>query len=173
MQSSGCTSFIKPYYPPPPPPPTPRVPLIKLLPASARLHTYWLAAAFISWWVFLRAGTKPYSSLHFYCLAQSLEHSGCLLNHFINDRINNKYSSEFPWWLNGWWTRLVSMRTWVRPLASFSGLWIQCCRELWCRSQMQLGSGAAVPLAYASGCSSDWTPSLGASICSRWGPKKR
>ena len=32
------------------------------------------------------------------------------------------------------------MRLWVQSLASFSGLRIQCCHELWCRSQMQLGS---------------------------------
>ena len=31
---------------------------------------------------------------------------------------------------------LVSMRLRVRLLASFSGLRVGCCRELWCRSQM-------------------------------------
>ena len=31
------------------------------------------------------------------------------------------------------------MRMWVQPLASLSGLRI-CCRELWYRSQMWLGS---------------------------------
>ena len=30
------------------------------------------------------------------------------------------------------------MRTWVRSLASLSGLSISCCHELWCRSKMQL-----------------------------------
>ena len=39
------------------------------------------------------------------------------------------------------WIRLVSMRTWIQSLASLSGLRFQHCRELWCRSQMQLGSG--------------------------------
>ena len=39
---------------------------------------------------------------------------------------------------------LASMRTQVRPLASVSGLRIQHCRELWCRSQTQLGYGVAV-----------------------------
>ena len=36
------------------------------------------------------------------------------------------------------------MRTQVRSLASLGGLRIRCCRELWCRLQMQLGSGVAV-----------------------------
>ena len=39
---------------------------------------------------------------------------------------------------------LASMRTQVRSLASFSGLRIRCCRELWCRSQARLGSQVAV-----------------------------
>ena len=33
----------------------------------------------------------------------------------------------------------VSMRIWVQSLASFSGLRIRCCHELWCRLQTQLG----------------------------------
>ena len=40
--------------------------------------------------------------------------------------------------------RLLSMRTQVRSLASLSGLRIQHCRELWCRSQTWLRSGIAV-----------------------------
>ena len=36
------------------------------------------------------------------------------------------------------------MRTQVGSLASLSGLMIQHCHELWCRSQMQLGSGVDV-----------------------------
>ena len=35
--------------------------------------------------------------------------------------------------------RLGTMRLQVRSLASPSGLGIQHCRELWCRSQMWLG----------------------------------
>ena len=35
------------------------------------------------------------------------------------------------------------MRTWVQSLASFGGLRIQHCRELWCGAQI-LGSGMAV-----------------------------
>ena len=41
-------------------------------------------------------------------------------------------------------TRLVSMRTQVRCLASLSGLRIWHCHELWCRLQMWLGSCIAV-----------------------------
>ena len=35
---------------------------------------------------------------------------------------------------------------------------------------MQLGSAVAVAVAEASSCNSDWTPSLGTSVC---GPKKQ
>ena len=42
---------------------------------------------------------------------------------------------------------LASMRTQVRSLASFSGLRIRCCHELWCRSETRLGSRVAVVLA--------------------------
>ena len=38
------------------------------------------------------------------------------------------------------WIWLVSMRMEAQSLTSLSGLWIQRCPELWCRSQMQLGS---------------------------------
>ena len=51
----------------------------------------------------------------------------------------------------------------VQSLASLSELRIWHCHELWCRSQTRLGSGEAV--AVASSNSSDWTPSLGTSIC--------
>ena len=40
--------------------------------------------------------------------------------------------------------RLVSMRFQVRSLSLLSGLRIRHYRELWCRSQMQLGLGVAV-----------------------------
>ena len=45
--------------------------------------------------------------------------------------------------------------------ASLSGLRIQHCCELWCRSQMQRGSHIAVAVAQAGGYSSNWTPILG------------
>ena len=51
---------------------------------------------------------------------------------------------EFPWQLSRLRTRLVSMRTLVGSLALLSGLRIQCCPELWCRSQTWLGSRVAV-----------------------------
>ena len=42
---------------------------------------------------------------------------------------------------------------------------IWCCRGLWCRSQMWLGSDGAVAVVSASSCSSDLIPSLGTSTC--------
>ena len=62
------------------------------------------------------------------------------------------------------------MRMRVPSLASLSGLMIWRCRDLWWGSQKQLGSCIAV--AVASGCSSDWTLSLGTSVCRRCSPKK-
>ena len=53
---------------------------------------------------------------------------------------------EFPLWLSGQRIQLGTMRVWVWSLASLSGLWIRHCCELWCRSQMWLGSGVAVAL---------------------------
>ena len=64
------------------------------------------------------------------------------------------------------------MRTQVRSLASLRGLGIRRCPELWCGSRMQLGSGVAVAVGYAASQSSDWTPSLGTSMCRGFGPKK-
>ena len=65
------------------------------------------------------------------------------------------------------------MRIRVRSLALLNGLRIGRCRELWCRSQMQLGSGVAVLVAQASSCSSYSTLSLGTSICHGCSPKKK
>ena len=47
------------------------------------------------------------------------------------------------------WKRiwLISMSMWVRSLALLSGWGIQRCRELWCRSQMGLGSCVTVAVA--------------------------
>ena len=42
--------------------------------------------------------------------------------------------------------QLGTMRLQVQALASLSGLRIWCCRELWYRSQMWLGSCVAVAL---------------------------
>ena len=65
------------------------------------------------------------------------------------------------------------MRLRVRSLASLSWLRIWRCHELWCWSQMWLGSGVAVAVVLASGYSSDYTPSLGTSICHKHSPKKK
>ena len=56
-------------------------------------------------------------------------------------------SMEFPSWRSGERIRLGTMRLRVRSLASLGGLRIWCCRELWCRSQMPLGSCVAVAVA--------------------------
>ena len=65
------------------------------------------------------------------------------------------------------------MRLQVPSLALLSGLRIQRCHELWCILQTQLGSQVDVALAYASGYSSDSTPSLGTSILPWMRPKKK
>ena len=59
------------------------------------------------------------------------------------------------------------MRMQAPSLASLSGVRVWRCRELWCRSQMRLGSHMDVGSSY----SSNSTPSLGTSICHRWGPR--
>ena len=51
---------------------------------------------------------------------------------------------EFPLWLSGLRTWLVSMRMWVPFLASLSGLRIQRRCELWFRSQTRLRPCVAV-----------------------------
>ena len=61
----------------------------------------------------------------------------------------------------------------VQSLALLRGLRIQRCRELWCRSQMWLGSPGAVAVGQAGFCSSILTPSLGTSMCCGCGPKKK
>ena len=67
--------------------------------------------------------------------------------------------------------RLGTIRLRVSSLASFNGLRIWHCHELWFRSQTWLGSCVAV--AVAVGWSSDSTSSLGTSICLRCGLKKQ
>ena len=66
---------------------------------------------------------------------------------------------------------LGTMRLQIQSLALLSGLSICCCHELWCRSQTLLRSGIAVAVAGSS--SSNWTPSLGTSICFGQAPKKK
>ena len=69
--------------------------------------------------------------------------------------------------------QLGTMRLRFLSLALLSGLRIQRCCELWCRSQMQLGSGVAMAVAQASNCSSGQTPSLRTSTCQKYGSKKQ
>ena len=69
-------------------------------------------------------------------------------------------------------SQLVSMRMRVRSLISLRGSRILHCPELWCRSQMWLGSHIALAVASAGGYSSNSAPSLGTSICHGCGPKK-
>ena len=64
--------------------------------------------------------------------------------------------------------RLGTTRLQVWSLALFSGSRIRHCHELWCRSQTWLGFGMAVASSYTS----NWTPSLGTSVCLGCGPKK-
>ena len=64
------------------------------------------------------------------------------------------------------------MRMQVGSLTSLSGLRIQHCLELQCNSQMQLASDVAVAVAQAGSCSSNLTPSLGASMCCTFSPGK-
>ena len=71
------------------------------------------------------------------------------------------------------WIWLGTMRLRVQALASLSGLGIRRCCELWCGLQMQLRFGIAVAVAQAGSCNSNSTPSLGRSICHRYGPKKK
>ena len=68
---------------------------------------------------------------------------------------------------------LATMSMWVWSLASLSGLSIRPCHGLQCRSQRRLGSSVSVAVVLACRCSSNSTPSLGTSICHRWGPKKQ
>ena len=70
-------------------------------------------------------------------------------------------------------TNLTYMRMQVQSLAFLSGLRISCCHELWYRSQTRFGSGLGVAVVQSSSYSNNSTPSLGNSICCRYGPKKK
>ena len=75
-------------------------------------------------------------------------------------------------WLGELRTSTVSLRMRVRSLALLSGLRLQCCLKLLCKSQVQLRFGVAVDVAYAGSCSSDLTSSPGTPMCCRFGHKK-
>ena len=68
------------------------------------------------------------------------------------------------------WIQLGILRLWVRSLASLNGLRIQCCCELWFRSQDR--NPCCCDCSVGQHCSSNSTPSLGTSICRGCGPKK-
>ena len=63
-----------------------------------------------------------------------------------------KANMEFPSWRSGLRIRRGTMRLQVRSLALLRGLRIWHCRELWSRSQTQLGSGVAEAAAAAGSC---------------------
>ena len=94
------------------------------------------------------------------------------LNHmqYIKIKVNPE---EFLLWLRRLRTQLVSMKMRVLSPALLSGLRIQHCHELQCRSQMQLGSGIAVARLHDGSCSSDSTPSLGTSTRQGYSPPQR
>ena len=73
------------------------------------------------------------------------------------------------------WKRipLGPMRLRAQSLASFHGLRIWHCRELWWRLQRRLGSCVAGAGAGAGSCSSNWTPSLGTTIWPGYSPPKQ
>ena len=84
----------------------------------------------------------------------------------------NSRAEEFLLWLGRLRTQLLSTKMQVRSPTSLSGLRIQHCLELWDRSQTWLGSQVTVAVVLASSYSSDWTPSLGPSICCGSSSKK-
>ena len=77
-----------------------------------------------------------------YCLAQGTISD--LLGKTIMER-NVKKSMGVPVVAQQKGIRLGTMKLRVRSLALFGGLRIWRCRELWCRSQTQLGSDPALP----------------------------
>ena len=82
-----------------------------------------------------------------------------------------KEKKGFPSLLSVLWP--TSMRTQVWALSLSSGLRIQRCHELCCRSQMWLWSCIAVAVVWAGRYSSNLTPSLRTSICCEYGPGKK
>ena len=61
----------------------------------------------------------------------------------------------------------------LTPGASLSGLRIQRCCELWCRSQMWLGSGVAVAMARGSSSEVAWEPPSAEGVAQENGKKNK
>jgi len=71
-------------------------------------------------------------------------HSDCHVSHGgVKARDAGKHPTvilqEFPLWISWLSTHCCLWRMWVGSLASLTGCRIQCCHELWCRSQGCLG----------------------------------
>ena len=93
-------------------------------------------------------------------------HDQCIFSRMTFNPLHYlKYPAGVPVMAQQKRIQLGIMRLQVRSMASLSGLRIWRCCELWCRSQMWLGSGIAVAVGQASCCSSNQPPSLGPSIC--------
>ena len=87
-------------------------------------------------------------------------------------RFLTKKHWEFPLWLSRLRNRCYLHEDAVWSLALISGLRIQCCCKLPCKSWMHLGSSLAVAVVKAGSCSSDST-SPGTSICLRCAHKRK
>ena len=72
-----------------------------------------------------------------------------------------------------WVKNLVSKNMLVSSITSLNGLRFCHCCKLQCRSQMWLGSGIAMVVAWAGNCSFDLTPGLGTPICLKCSPKNK
>ena len=86
-------------------------------------------------------------------------------------KVRSFENDEVPLWRSR--RNLISMKIRVWSLALLSGLKTQRCCELWCRSQMQLGSGIAMAMAVSGNCSSDSIPCLVTFKCHGCGHKKK
>ena len=78
-----------------------------------------------------------------------------MLNITNQGNVNKPHNEGVPVMVQWKGIRLEIIRLQVQSLASLNGLRTQNCRDLWCSSQTQLGSGIAVAVAEASSCSSD------------------
>ena len=119
----------------------------------------------------LLSGTPAQRIPRFFRLLPSLsgrKPSNCRDSKFTSSFLRS-FFPDFPWRVpvmaSHKQTQLVSMWVQVPSLASIRGSGLWRCRELGCRSQMRLGSRIAVAVVQASGCSSEMTSGLEASVC--------